>query len=141
MKTFSPRAKKILGALAQDEARKYGSKQIFPEHVILAIMNQKDSVARYAIVNLLKDTNLIDKFHTELKVLFEAESSYPTLDEIKKSRRFEVMLDLADIEATSLHNDYIGTEHLLLAALREENSFTSIFFQRYKINWFFKNKI
>lgn len=133
MKTFSPRAKKILGALAQDEARKYGSKQIFPEHVILAIMNQKDSVARYAIVNLLKDTNLIDKFHTELKVLFEAESSYPTLDEIKKSRRFEVMLDLADIEATSLHNDYIGTEHLLLAALREENSFTSIFFQRYKI--------
>ena len=94
MKTFSPRAKKILGALAQDEARKYGSKQIFPEHVILSIMNQKDSVARYAIVNLLKDTNLIDKFHTELKVLFEAESSYPTLDEIKKSRRFEVMLDL-----------------------------------------------
>ena len=84
MKTFSPRAKKILGALAQDEARKYGSKQIFPEHVILAIMNQKDSVARYAIVNLLKDTNLIDKFHTELNVLFEAESSYPTLDEIKK---------------------------------------------------------
>ena len=43
------------------------------------------------------------------------------------------MLDLAEIESTSLHNDYIGTEHLLLASMREEGSFVSSFFQRYNI--------
>ena len=133
MKTFSPRSKKILGALAQDEARKYGSKQIYPEHVILAIMNLRDCLARFAIVSLLKDAELITKFNNELKYLFESENSLPTLDEIPKSRRFEVMLDLADIESNSLHNDYIGTEHLLLAAIREEGSFVSTFFQRYNI--------
>ena len=133
MKTFSPRSKKILGALAQDEARKYGSKQIYPEHVILAIMNLRDCLARFAIVSLLKDAELITKFINELKYLFESENSLPTLDEIPKSRRFEVMLDLADIESTALHNDYIGTEHLLLAAMREEGGFVSSFFQRYNI--------
>ena len=133
MKTFSPRSKKILGALAQDEARKYGSKQIYPEHVILAIMNLRDCLARFAIVSLLKDAELITKFNNELKYLFESENSLPTLDEIPKSRRFEVMLDLADIESTALHNDYIGTEHLLLAAMREEGGFVSSFFQRYNI--------
>ena len=133
MKTFSPRAKKVLGAFAQDEARKFGSKQIFPEHVILAILKQKDCLGRNAIVNLLKETEIIEKFTNELIYIFASENGQPTLDEIKRSRRFDVMLDLADIESNSLHNDYIGTEHLLLAAIREEGSFVSTFFQRYNI--------
>ena len=105
MKTFSPRAKKVLGAFAQDEARKFGSKQIFPEHVILAILKQKDCLGRNAIVNLLKETEIIEQFTNELIYIFASENGQPTLDEIKRSRRFDVMLDLADIESNSLHND------------------------------------
>ncbi|MBQ7970415.1 MAG: hypothetical protein IJ293_05475, partial [Treponema sp.] len=80
MKTFSPRAKKVLGAFAQDEARKFGSKQIFPEHVILAILKQKDCLGRNTIVNLLKETEIIEKFTNELIYIFASENGQPTLD-------------------------------------------------------------
>ena len=45
-----------------NETTKFGSKQIFPEHVILAILKQKDCLGRNAIVNLLKETEIIEKY-------------------------------------------------------------------------------
>ena len=45
MKNLSPRAKKILTVLAQDEARKLGSKQLLPEHVILAMLKTDEGLA------------------------------------------------------------------------------------------------
>ena len=38
------------------------------------------------------------------------------------------MIDIADIESSALHNNYIGTEHLLLAAVRDEGSVAAKFF-------------
>ena len=52
MKNLTPRAKKVLFILAQDEARKIGSTQLLPEHVLLAILKSKEGVACDAIESL-----------------------------------------------------------------------------------------
>ena len=45
MKNFSPRAIQVISFLAQDEARKLGSRQLLPEHLVLAILKLKEGIA------------------------------------------------------------------------------------------------
>lgn len=125
MKTFSPRAKRILMVLAQDEARKIGSKQLYPEHVLLAMLKLREGIGYSVLERLGLNPN---KFQILLEDFFKEEITNPTLEELPRSRRYKVMLDIADIESSALHNDYIGTEHLLLAAVREEGSIAAKFF-------------
>ena len=117
MKNLSPRAKHILFILAQDEARKLGSTQLLPEHVLLAILKTPDCLAYGALAKLGID---VFSLCSAIEEMFNGNVEPPTLNDIPKSRRYLFMLDLAEIESTALHNDYIGTEHLLLAAIRDE---------------------
>lgn len=125
MKNFSPRAKNVLFALAQDEARKSGNKQILPEHVILSIIKLNNGIAYKVFYKLGLDVNALKQ---NIEKVLKIEKNLPTLDVIPKSRRYRVLLDLAELEASALHNEYVGTEHLLLAAIREEGSVTNKFF-------------
>lgn len=133
MRNLSPRAKKILMVLAQDEARKIGSTQLLPEHVLLAILKSQDGLGYSAISELGLDA---DKLLQAVETYFRDDISSPTLDSIPKSRRYQFMIDIADIESSALHNNYIGTEHLLLAAVRDEGSVAAKFFtgEGYTIN-------
>ena len=126
MKNFSPRAKEIVSVLAQDEARQLGSKQLLPEHVILAMIKNKEGLAYQVFDKLLLEPEALLDF---IKKFFADEPRTPTLDSLPVSRRYQQLIDIADIEANALHNDYIGTEHLLLAAIREEGSITNRFFK------------
>ncbi|MBE6352922.1 MAG: ATP-dependent Clp protease ATP-binding subunit [Treponema bryantii] len=121
MNSFSPRAKKVIFILAQDEARQLGSRQILPEHVILSILKQPDCLA----YSVFKSLGLTPQHYIEqLKNYFEADTSEPTLAQLPKSRRVQRLIDVAYIESGALKNNYVGTEHLLLAAIREEGSKT-----------------
>lgn len=125
MKNLSPRAKQIVSIFAQDEARKLGSKQILPEHVILAILKSGEGLAYEVFGKLLLEPTELQMF---IEKFFITEPKTPTLDMVQPSRRYKQLIDIADIESNALHNDYIGTEHLLLAAIREEGSITARFF-------------
>ncbi|MCR4579825.1 MAG: ATP-dependent Clp protease ATP-binding subunit [Treponema sp.] len=125
MKNLSPRAKKILSLMAHDEARKFGSPQVLPEHILLSIIKSGEGIGFLALKELgLNPDDLKNKLEEYLSSI----SNSPTLDDIPKSRRYRTLLDIADIESAALHNNYIGTEHLLLSALREENSLAANFF-------------
>ena len=126
MKNFSPRAKEIVSVLAQDEARQLGSKQLLPEHVILAMIKNREGLAYQVFEKLLLEPEALLDF---IEKFFSDEPKTPTLDSLPVSRRYQQLIDIADIEANALHNDYIGTEHLLLAAIREEGSITNRFFK------------
>ena len=69
MKNFSPRAKEIVSVLAQDEARKLGSKQLLPEHVILAMLKNKEGLAYQVFEKLVLEPNelleFIEKFFAD----------------------------------------------------------------------------
>ena len=73
MKNFSPRAKEIIGVLAQDEARKIGSTQLLPEHVILAMLKNGEGLGCKAITELGLDPQ---KLQNSLETYFRDDIAF-----------------------------------------------------------------
>ena len=125
MKEFSPKAKKILCVMAQDEARLFGSAQLLPEHILLAILKLKEGYAYSVFLRLGLNVPKLQKALTDY---LKQNSSTPNLNEIPESERYKNILVVAEQASEALSNDYIGTEHLLLALVHEEKSLTEQFF-------------
>ncbi len=124
IKGLSPRAQKILMVLAQEEAHRVCSEQLLPEHLMLALLNCTDSMG-FGVLQYLKINVLSLKIALE-KNFPQAEPS-KQFSEILRSRRLQIFLDVSLEESKILKRDYVGTEHFLLAAVREEQSVTSQF--------------
>ncbi len=128
MKGLSPRAQRLLVALAQDEGRKSGSTELLPEHVLLALLKSADGLG-YILLQSLHINVLTFQLNLE-QSLAPAQNLSADYSDLPPSRRLRTLVDMAAIESRSLRNDYVGTEHLLLAAMREEQSVTWRFFER-----------
>lgn len=125
MKNLSVRARKIVLVLAQDEARQFGSKEILPEHVLLAMLRLKEGVGFSTLTRL--NLNLM-RLEESLEDSFSTLERGPTLDQLPQSQRMKILLESAEKEAENLHNTYVGTEHLLLAACNEAKTIIENFF-------------
>ena len=125
MKNFSVRARKIVFILAQDEARQLGSKEILPEHILLAMLRLKEGIGFTTLTKL--NVNLM-RFEESLEDSCATIEKTPTLEDIPQSQRMKNILQLADLEASSLNNVYVGTEHLLLACVKESQTIAENFF-------------
>lgn len=128
MKAFSPRAQRLIVALAQDEGRKSGASQLLPEHLMLALLKSADGLG-YVILRLLRVNVLTLQLELE-KSIAGGSVQAGDFSELPPSRRLLTLFESAEYEARSMRNNYIGTEHLLLAAIRENASVTSRFFER-----------
>ena len=130
MKNLSPRAQRLIIALAQDEAYKFGSDHLLPEHVMLAMLRSGDGLG-YLTLKALRINVLTMQLAIEQSL--PARVPLPVASEIPLSQRMQNLLDVAAVEARSLHVSYVGTEHILLAAIREENSLLSRYFEKAEI--------
>jgi excisionase family DNA binding protein len=115
---FTERARKVL-SLASEEARRYNHSGVGPEHVLLAIMSEGGGIAARALVELQVQPG---------EVRLQIETSHPAGEQpvgdgaIAMTAQAKASIELAAQEAQSLDHHYIGTEHLLLGLLREEES-------------------
>ena len=128
MKGLSPRAQRIIVALAQDEGRKSGSAYLLPEHVLLALLKNADSVG-YSLL-LVMNVNVLNFQLALEQSLIPAKNSADGIYELPPSRRLSALIDSARVEAQNIGDDYIGTEHLVIAAIRDERSITNRYFIR-----------
>ncbi len=128
MKGLSPRAQRLIVALAQDEGRKSGANELLPEHVLLALLKSADGLG-YVLLQQLRINVLTFQLSLE-QSLPQPRSSSSDFSDLPPSRRLRTLLDVATVESRSLRNDYVGTEHLLIASIREEQSVSWRFFQR-----------
>ena len=128
MKGLSSRAQRLLTALAQEEGRKSGSTELLPEHVLLALLKSADGVG-YEVLKALNINVLSFQLVLE-QSLSPHENLSSEFSELPPSRRLRTLLDVAVVESRSLRSEYVGTEHLLLAAIREESSVAYRFFER-----------
>ena len=128
MKGLSPRAQRLLVALTQDEGRKSGSVELLPEHVLLALLKSADGLG-YILLQHLHVNVLTFQLNLE-QSLVPAQKLSTDYSDLPPSRRLRTLLDMAAIESRSLRNDYVGTEHLLIASMREEQSVAWRFFER-----------
>lgn len=128
MEGLSPRAQRLLIALSQDEGRKSGSAYLLPEHVILALLKNAESVGYSLLLSM--NVNVLNFQLALEQSLIPAKDRAQGIYELPPSRRLSVMMDCARLESQTLGDSYIGTEHLLIAAIKEERSITNRYFLR-----------
>jgi len=123
-KGLTNRVQRLLSTNAQEEAKRFNSDQLLPEHIIIAILKDGGGTACKALMFLRIDTN-------EFRHILE--SSIPRIPgliirgEVPPSKRTKNMLDIATEEARTMGSDYLGTEHLLFAAMREQDSSVQVY--------------
>jgi len=123
-KGLTNRVQRLLSANAQEEAKRFNSDQLLPEHIIIAMLKEGGGTACKALMFLRID---IPEFRHIL------ESSIPRIPgliirgEVPPSKRTKNMLDVATEEARGMGSDYLGTEHLLFAAMREQDSSVQVY--------------
>lgn len=124
-KIYSPRVQRLLNVLAPEEAYNLGSKILDVEHILLALLKSADGLG-YVALKAMKINVLI--LQTTIEQSLPARIPNQNLETPAQSVRLAKVLDIAFLESKMLQKDYIGTEHLLLAAIREEHSILQNFF-------------
>ena len=118
-KGLTQRAQRILTVIAQDEARRFHSDQLLPEHILVAIIKDGSGTACRALEDLAID---LQDFRHVLEREIPQKTGTFIFGDVPPSRRARTLLEAAAEEARSFGHEYVGTEHLLLASIREENS-------------------
>ena len=118
-KGLTHRAQRVLTVLAQEEAKRSHSDQVLPEHVLLAIIKDGEGIGFKAMRSLKIDTL---ELRDELERSIEKRRSGAIIGDLPLSRRSRSLLEGAAEEANMSGSDYIGTEHFVVAAAREQGA-------------------
>jgi ClpA/ClpB-like protein len=113
---FTPRARNTVVA-AHNEAKAAGNDEVTPVHLVLGLLSEPDAIAGKAIV--AQDLPLEELRRQATAALPPAAGSVPEL--VPYSVDARKALELTFREALRLGHNYIGTEHLLLALLEQED--------------------
>jgi ATP-dependent Clp protease ATP-binding subunit ClpC len=115
---FTDRARKII-ALAQKEAERFRHDYIGTEHLLLGLVKEGSGVAVTALNNLSVDVEKVRREVEKLVVIADKPAPAGPLPFTPQAKR---VLELASEEARGLGHPYIGTEHILLGLLSEQDS-------------------
>ncbi len=118
-KGLTRRAQKVITSLAQEEAKRGRSEELEPEHIILAVLKDGEGVGYKALKGLKVDAF---ELRESLELSLGRTRSSLVLGDLPLSRRARSLLENAAEEANLSGSDYIGTEHFVVAAAREEAS-------------------
>jgi ATP-dependent Clp protease ATP-binding subunit ClpC len=113
---FTERARKVMG-LARQEAVRFNHDYIGTEHVLLGLVQEGSGVAANVLKNLEVE---LKKIRLEVEKLVKTGTNIGTMGgQLPFTPRAKKVLELALEEAGNLGHNYIGTEHLLLGLIRE----------------------
>jgi ATP-dependent Clp protease ATP-binding subunit ClpC len=113
---FTDRVQRVI-IIAQEEAKRLNHDYVGTEHILLGLVAIGEGVAAKVLINLGID---LRKLRTEVEKLVGTGDNVMLLGEIPFTPRAKKVLELAVEEAQSMGHTYVGTEHLLLGLLREE---------------------
>src|SRR6476646_11870961 len=113
---FSDRARKVM-SFARQEAERFNHDYIGTEHVLLGLVKEGSGVAANVLENLEVD---LEKVRLEVEKLVKPAPDVVTIGQLPFTPRAKKVLEFAIDEARALDHNYVGTEHLLLGLLREQ---------------------
>ncbi|WP_437921732.1 ATP-dependent Clp protease ATP-binding subunit [Sphingobacterium sp. LRF_L2] len=136
---FSPRVKDVI-SYSREEALRLRHDYIGTEHLLLGLIREGDGVAIKILKNIGIDTTAIRQ-SVEDAVKGSSMSRAP-IGNMPLTKQAEKVLKITYLEAKIFKSDIIGTEHLLLAILRDEENIASQVLQQYSITYdLFKNEV
>ncbi|MDX6665865.1 MAG: ATP-dependent Clp protease ATP-binding subunit ClpC, partial [Solirubrobacteraceae bacterium] len=111
---FTERARQVV-VLAQDEARALKHNYIGTEHILLGLLREEEGLAA-RVLDSLEIT--VEEVRAQVARIV-GQGDEVTTGQIPFTPRAKKVLELALREALSLGHNYIGTEHILLGLVRE----------------------
>ena len=130
---FSNRVKEVL-SLSREEALRLGHEYIGTEHLILGMVREGEGVA----INLLKKLGVpLDELRLEIE-----DATHSTKTKTKKkitniplTRQAEKVLKITYLEAKIFKSQLVGTEHLLLSILRDEDNLATQILDKFNVTY------
>jgi len=116
MNKFSDRAQKVI-LMAQEEAKRLNHDYVGTEHLLLGLISVGEGLAIQVLLNLGVD---LKKIRYEIEKIVPPGDNVMVLGEIPFSPRAKKVLEYAVEEANLMGHIYVGTEHILLGLLREQ---------------------
>jgi len=130
---FSNRVKEVI-SLSREEALRLGHEYIGAEHLLLGMIREGEGIA---IAILQKLGIVLD----ELRVTIEratkstATGNVKNLSNIPLTKQAEKVLKITYLEARISKSELIGTEHLLLSILRDNDNLATQILNRFDVNY------
>ncbi len=113
---FTDRARKVM-QLANQEAQRFNHEYIGTEHLLLGLIKEGSGVAANVLKNLGVD---LRKIRHEVEKLVRSGPDLVTMGRLPQTPRSKKVVEYSMEEARNLNHNYVGTEHLLLGLLREQ---------------------
>src|SRR5580700_6012343 len=115
---FTDRARKVM-QLANQEAQRFNHEYIGTEHVLLGLLKEGSGVAANVLKNLDIDLRKI-RLEVEKIVQTGPGGEQVVMGKLPHTPRAKKVIEYSIEEARNLNHNYVGTEHLLLGLLREQ---------------------
>ena len=113
---FTDRARKVM-QLANQEAQRFNHEYIGTEHILLGLVKEGSGVAANVLKNLEVD---LRKIRLEVEKIVQSGPDMVTMGKLPQTPRAKKVIEYAMEEARNLNHNYVGTEHLLLGLIREQ---------------------
>jgi len=113
---FTDRGRKII-ILAREEAERHQNDYLGTEHLVLAILRESDGIALTIVKKMALSP---EQIRLEIERNLPSGGTTVTFGEIPFSPRVKKVIEYGVEEARLLGHNHIGSEHLLLGLLREE---------------------
>src|ERR1700741_68867 len=113
---FTDRARKVM-QLTNQEAIALNHEYIGTEHILLGLVKEGSGVAANVLKNLDID---LRKIRLEVEKIVQAGPDMVTMGKLPHTPRAKKVIEYSIEEARNLNHNYVGTEHLLLGLLREQ---------------------
>lgn len=126
---FTDKARKVT-VLAQRAARDLDASYIGTEHILLGLIDEKEGFGAQALKQLGVERDDVVKTIREIT----NQPVDPTIKNISYTPRVKHVFEHAYREALQMSQAYIGTEHLLLGLLREEDAVALKIFKKLGID-------
>jgi ATP-dependent Clp protease ATP-binding subunit ClpC len=130
---FSNRVKEVI-SLSREEALRLGHDYIGTEHLLLGMIREGEGVA----VSILKKLGVpMDELRSSIEraVKGTANHNVKNMANIPLTRQSEKVLKITYLEAKIFKSQLIGTEHLLLSILRDEDNIATQILNKFEINY------
>ncbi len=130
---FSNRVKEVI-SLSREEALRLGHDYIGTEHLLLGIIREGEGIA----ISLLKKLGLsLDELRDTIETASKGTGSHnvKNMANIPLTRQSEKVLKITYLEAKIFKSQLIGTEHLLLSILRDEDNIATQILDKFDVSY------
>lgn len=128
---FSDRLQEVI-RLSREEALRLGHDYIGTEHLLLGIIREGQGVAVRILRNL--DCDLM-KLKKAIEDTVRTAGGTMTIGNIPLTKQAEKVLKITQIESKIYKADVIGTEHLLLSLLRDEDNIATQILHQFNVTY------